>query len=225
MERIENIFKTLDIIRPAGAAAPNNSTVAEGNQVEIEKTLIEERFGVYSGPVVAGKPHGHGVWTGRLWEAGNSYVGEWSDGQRHGRGTIWLQRHGGVRCFDGVWSRDGPLSGTAVERDGSFRHAAFDRGGSYLCTWLSHAQWAPAPAAGRIESWPQPEGAAGGPGGPPEWAGAVVMADGSRFEGRLRGLRPLDGELVGPDGRRGPAACGGDRTLAEDPFAGRVAAR
>jgi hypothetical protein len=127
----------------------------------------------------------------------------------------------GRRCFQGDWVQDRPLRGTAVEGDGTYAFTIFDG-----TSQLTEESWAAARRvhAGRLLAWPPPPAAPGGPGGPEEWSGVALGADGARFEGRLRGLCPLHGTetriAAGGGGGGGSAyrvVYGGRRTLAEAP--------
>ncbi len=162
---------------------------------------IDDQDWAYLGDALRGRKHGHGAETGRGALAGARYDGEFCRGARHGRGALWL----GARAFDGRWEGGRPVRGTAVEPDGAFFLLQFD-GAAGLHddgAWRAALARAP-PAAGRIAAWPPADGAPGGLGGAAEWAGAAERAaDRARFDGRLRGLRPLAGTETDAGGRGG----------------------
>ena len=60
------------------------------------------------------------------------------------------------------------------------------------------------------------EGAARPPPDGGDWVGDVKWLDGRRFEGRLRGLCPLQGVETDPGGARFAVTYDGRRSLAED---------
>ena len=135
------------------------------------------------------------------------YEGGFSAGMLHGRGAF--RSADGARLFDGEWARGYPLRGAALDADGVLYRAAFD--GATSIVHMPDADWAALRAA-----WPR-EGAvtAGRPGpafGPgEEWSGAVALADGTRFEGTLRGLCPAAGRVEAPGGGGGGAVYAGER--------------
>jgi hypothetical protein len=160
----------------------------------------------YEGQWTGGNMHGTGLKT---WAGGARYEGGWADDRTHGGGIFWLAD--GIRCFDGEWRKDFARRGTAVEADGSFFLAELD-GKTVLNFEEKYGRWR---RAGRVEGWPLAAGAAGGLGGATEWTGAVTWADGRRFEGRLRGLRPVEGVETGAGGTPAAVTYGAGETLAE----------
>jgi hypothetical protein len=179
-------------------------------------SVIEDHGWMYYGEVVGGKKHGRGADTGRGVYEGTCYDGEFVDGKWHGRGVLWLGD--GARCFDGQWANSLPLRGTAVEPDGMFFLLNFD-GATGLYndrTWREALARAPT-SAGRIPGWPPPEDAPGGRAGDAEWSGAAEHSNRTRFDGELRGLRPLAGTEKDAGGGRWRVVYSGELTLAEAP--------
>jgi hypothetical protein len=124
----------------------------------------------------------------------------------HGRGAF--RSADGARVFDGDWARGFPLRGAALDDDGALYRAAFD--GSTSIVHMPDDHWARARAA-----WPRVGAVVAGRPGPAfgpgeEWAGALELADGTRFQGTLRGLCPVAGLLESPGGA-GPAPYAGER--------------
>jgi hypothetical protein len=146
------------------------------------------------------------------WPDGRVYDGNFANHKCHGRGVLLLAD--GARFFDGEWREDTPLRGSALESDGSFFLATFD--GKITLDDKSFNKKRGWIRLGRVEGWPRLAWkAAGARGGVMEWTGMALWADGRRFEGRLLGLRPLEGMEMVPGGERVAVAYGGATTLAE----------
>jgi hypothetical protein len=159
----------------------------------------------YDGEWKDGKMSGHGVYT---WADGTRYVGECKDGERSGRGVLWIP---GGRTFDGVWAKDCPLQGTAMEPGGALFHAAFD-GKTFIPSGWDKAARVP---AGHIATRRQ----ACRRHLPPAWEGRAKLADGTTVDGVFRGLRPHGrATLTERGGAAYAAEYDGERTIGEGPM-------
>ena len=194
--------------------------------------------GCYRGQVEDGTPHGRGTWGGRGIASGHRYEGEWVHGELHGHGVCTLPDgaryegelddhcfHGrgawrssdGARFFDGDWTRGWPRSGTALDARNGDLYRAEESEETWISSILEKGGAAPPgwTRAGTLERG-HPGAEAFGAG--VEWTGAATLADGTRFEGRLRGLRPVAGVVTDAAGARWDVTYGHDAgTLAEAP--------
>ncbi len=57
----------------------------------------------YEGQFIKGKPHGSGKYT---WANGNTYNGEWTNGERNGIGIYSMKVNGIDSVQDGLWQND-----------------------------------------------------------------------------------------------------------------------
>ena len=145
-----------------GPIIPQASMVIDGKLV-VDTTVEDLVLGnvKYTGHTLHGKPHGHGIsvvirdghfkgdrYTGEHrhglraghgayeWRNHNKFIGEWVNDKKQGRGA--LRFHIGKRIFDGEWRMDRPLTGTALDTDGSIYLVVF-RGKRYF----EADQWKP----------------------------------------------------------------------------------
>lgn len=59
---------------------------------------------VYRGYWKNNKKHGYGI---QIWKNGIKYEGEWCDGMREGRGTLWeLKNKNYIKKYLGNWKQD-----------------------------------------------------------------------------------------------------------------------
>jgi hypothetical protein len=157
----------------------------------------------YEGEFKADMVDGYGVYT---WLSGERYEGEFKLGKMDGRGYFSLADG---RVFEGRFREDRPVYGQMTELDGTVFRATFD-GATCITAWrpLSKTR------AGSLEGgWREARG--------PHWlrafkwegpAGAV-----GRFGGSCRGMCPLAGSLVKPDGSVWSVVYDGRTTFAEGP--------
>jgi hypothetical protein len=175
---------------------------------------IQYDCGVYQGEVSGWWPtrieHGRGVFS---WTNGDRFSGDFVNGEREGRGAFHFADDS--RRFEGSWTKDYPLRGTAIDSNGIIFCAEFD-GHSYISdAWTAGA---------RMPEWRRwgrrLHGNLGscdlGP--TAEWAGTIERVDGTRFEGIMRGLCPVGGVETELGGARFRVTYSGDCTLAEDPL-------
>ena len=101
----------------------------------------------YEGEWVDDERHGTGVYA---WKDGERYEGGFVDGNFHGRGVYWLD---GARIFDGEWSKDFALRGTAVEADGAFFLAELDGKTSLFADKGFEDKKGKWTLVGRVEGW------------------------------------------------------------------------
>jgi len=57
----------------------------------------------YEGKFSNGNPHGKGTYT---WSSGESYTGEWFEGQRNGVGVYVMHSNGKDSIQEGIWQKD-----------------------------------------------------------------------------------------------------------------------
>ena len=166
--------------------------------------------GIYWGEIKTGVPDGKGMWIGKGTARGHRYEGDWVGGQWQGFGVCTLPDgaryegqlddhcfHGrgcwrssdSTRLFDGEWINGWPKRGTALDsRDGAIYLVECDEetwiGSVMNTTGVTPTGWK---RIGTLEEGQPIQGdrfsAA------LEWTGTVVLLDGTRFSGRMRGLR------------------------------------
>jgi hypothetical protein len=200
----------------------------------LELNRLEFDCGVFYGEVYDGKASGLGIWTGNF--TGHRYEGEFLENKRHGlgeyscadgakyignwindsidgQGLYWLAD--GLRCIDGDWTDGSPLHGTAVEADGTFYCIVNTNKETTLgemdAIFEGKVGWE---MSGRFELWPGP-GREADLGTTAEWTGTAALANGTRFEGRMKGLRPLEGVVTDVAGTRFTSTFSGAKTLGE----------
>ena len=164
---------------------------------------------VRPGAIWGNMRHGHGVMT---WTDDARFDGEYRNDKRHGRGVMW---HADGRVFDGAWAGGFPLSGTAMEADGSLFLAVYD---NRTCVWDGWGTAVRTPA-GRVVDGRPPRDEGG------RWRGTVEDAGGARYAGELRWLRPCGAGLLTDGGAQFRVEyADGAATLAEGDSPGRMPA-